>query len=96
MDFGLSIDSPFLTYGVSYRQILMKSAPDGAPNHDAISLLLGLTEENFRVGYSYDITVSTLGWGISDGAHEITLSYVWRTPSHLRTRPHRILPCAEF
>ena len=39
MDFGFSIDSPFLTYGVSYRQILMKSAPDGAPNHDAISLL---------------------------------------------------------
>lgn len=96
MDFGFSIDSPFLTYGISYRQMLLKSAPDGAPNHDAVSLLLGLTEENFRVGYSYDITVSTLGWGISDGAHELTLTYVWRTPSHLRTRPHRVLPCAEF
>lgn len=96
MDFGFSIDSPFLTYGISYRQILMKAAPDGAPNHDAISLLLGLTEENFRVGYSYDVTISTLGWGISDGAHELTLTYVWRTPSHLRTRPHRVLPCAEF
>ena len=67
MDFGISFDSPFLTYGVSYRQILMKQAPDGAPNHDAISLILGLTEEHFRVGYSYDITVSTLGWGITDG-----------------------------
>lgn len=96
MDFGISIDSPFLTYGVSYRQILMKQAPDGAPNHDAVSLLLGLTEENFRIGYSYDITVSTLGWGITDGAHELTLTYVWKTPSHLRTRPHRVLPCAEF
>lgn len=96
MDFGISIDSPFLTYGVSYRQILMKTAPDGAPNHDAISLILGLTEDNFRIGYSYDITVSTLGWGITDGAHELTLSYVWKTPSHLRTRPHRVLPCAEF
>ena len=96
MDFGISFDSPFLTYGVSYRQILMKQAPDGAPNHDAISLLLGLTEEHFRVGYSYDITVSSLGWGITDGAHELTLSYVWKTPSHLRSRPHRVLPCAEF
>ncbi len=96
MDFGISFDSPFLTYGISYRQILMKSAPDGAPNHDAVSVLIGLTEENFRVGYSYDITVSSLGWGISDGAHELTLTYVWKTPSHLRTRPHRILPCAEF
>lgn len=96
MDFGISFDSPFLTYGVSYRQILMKTAPDGAPNHDAISVLIGLTEDNFRVGYSYDITVSSLGWGITDGAHELTLSYVWKTPSHLRTRPHRILPCAEF
>lgn len=96
MDFGVSFDSPFLTYGISYRQILMKQAPDGAPNHDAISLLLGLTEENFRVGYSYDITVSSLGWGITDGAHELTLSYVWKTPSHLRSRPHRVLPCAEF
>ena len=96
MDFGISFDSPFLTYGISYRQILMKTAPDGAPNHDAVSVLIGLTEENFRVGYSYDITVSSLGWGITDGAHELTLTYVWKTPSHLRTRPHRILPCAEF
>lgn len=96
MDFGISFDSPFLTYGVSYRQILMKTAPDGAPNHDAISVLLGLTEEHFRVGYSYDITVSTLGWGITDGAHELTLTYVWKTPSHLRSKPHRVLPCAEF
>ena len=63
VDFGISFDSPFLTYGVSYRQILMKQAPDGAPNHDAISLILGLTEEHFRVGYSYDITVSSLGLG---------------------------------
>ena len=29
-------------------------------------------------------------------AHELTLTYVWKTPSHLRTRPHRVLPCAEF
>ena len=56
----------------------MKQAPDGAPNYDD-SLILGLTEEHFRVGYSYDITVSTLGWGITDGAHELTLSYVWKT-----------------
>ena len=95
MDFGISIDSPFRPTG-SPTARSDEDGADGAPNHDAISLILGLTEDNFRIGYSYDITVSTLGWGITDGAHELTLSYVWKTPSHLRTRPHRVLPCAEF
>ena len=42
------------------------------------------------------LPLTILGWGITDGAHELTLSYVWKTPSHLRSRPHRVLPCAEF
>ncbi len=41
-------------------------------NGDAIIALIGLQNDNFKFGYSYDITVSKLG-GNTGGAHELSL-----------------------
>ena len=43
-------------------------------NPDAIVALVGITYNNFRVGYSYDFTISQVG-GKAGGAHEI--SFAW-------------------
>lgn len=43
-------------------------------NADAIVALVGITYNNFRVGYSYDFTISQVG-GKAGGAHEI--SFAW-------------------
>lgn len=43
-------------------------------NPDAVVALIGITYNNFRVGYSYDFTVSQMG-GQAGGAHEI--SFAW-------------------
>ncbi len=43
-------------------------------NPDAVVALIGITYNNFRVGYSYDFTVSQMG-GKAGGAHEI--SFAW-------------------
>ncbi len=43
-------------------------------NPDAIVALVGITYNNFRIGYSYDFTVSQVG-GKAGGAHEI--SFAW-------------------
>ena len=43
-------------------------------NPDAAIVLVGLTWNNLRVGYSYDFTVSKVG-GSSGGAHEISFSW---------------------
>ena len=93
---GFHFDSHPITYGIWYRQLLTKENPAQSANHDAIALLLGYADANWRVGYSYDFTVSDLSWGVTDGAHEVTLTYTWFTPSHLRKSRPRVLPCAKF
>jgi type IX secretion system PorP/SprF family membrane protein len=46
---------------------------------DAIGILLGLNWQDFRFGYSYDITTSAIGSsGRSSGSHEIMLGYCFK------------------
>jgi type IX secretion system PorP/SprF family membrane protein len=44
-------------------------------NRDAFILAVGINTGTFKVGYSYDITVSKLNNGISGGSHEVSLGF---------------------
>jgi hypothetical protein len=42
-------------------------------NRDAFIICLGVSTERFKIGYSYDLTVSKLGNGVSGGSHEVSM-----------------------
>jgi type IX secretion system PorP/SprF family membrane protein len=51
--------------------------------------LFGYRFEDFNIAYSYDFTVSRLGFG-SGGSHEIALIYTFTVKAHRR---YRAIPC---
>ncbi len=61
----LGLDFAFA--GIAYRHT--------PTNPDAIILSAGLRQSNLRLGYSYDITVSSIA-APTGGAHEISLTYI--------------------
>ena len=63
MNIGTYVKHGNLTFGAWFR------------NRDAFILSLGLQTKSFRVGYSYDITVSKLNNGTSYGSHEVSMGF---------------------
>ncbi len=61
LNIGTYVKYNNFTAGVWYR------------NSDAFILLLGINTGTFKIGYSYDITVSKLNNRVSSGSHEISL-----------------------
>ena len=63
-------------------------------NKDAFILSFGVNTDNFRVGYSYDITVSKLGNGVSGGSHEISLGFNLKCKK--KPKDFRKISCPSF
>ena len=84
-NYGLYLDwQPFLV-GVWYRH--------GIENPDAFIFMVGAQHDHFKVGYSYDVTVSELSYNVL-GAHEITLGILLPVPE----QKHRVkaIRCPSF
>jgi len=85
INIGGSLSSDHLALGLSYRR--------GFNNSDALIILVGYELEKYKIGYSYDMTVSKLGLS-SGGAHEISLQIqlgcFYKKPSQ------NTIPCPKF
>lgn len=89
--------APFV-FGFWYRGIPgVKSYETGYANNDALIVLVGysIPDRNFRMGYSYDVTVSRLASN-SGGAHEISIIYEVASKRSKRKSRRFIVPCAKF
>ena len=84
-NYGLYLDwMPFLV-GAWYRH--------GLENPDAFIFMVGAQHDHFKVGYSYDVTVSELSNSVL-GAHEITLGILLPVPE----QKHKVkaIRCPSF
>ncbi len=87
LNYGAYLDwSPFI-FGAWFRQSMAFS------NRDALVLLFGLEWGDYKIGYSYDITVSSLS-NVSGGAHEITLGAKFPCPE--KHKKIRAIKCPSF
>lgn len=77
LDIGLYYYHLPLNVGIWYRGLPFKKYAATYSSRESIALLIGfdITDYNFRVGYSYDLTISNLGVANSLGAHEVSLIY---------------------
>ena len=82
INFGTYVKYNNFTAGAWYR------------NNDAFILVFGINTGTFKLGYSYDLTVSRLNNGTSGGSHEISLGL------NLNCRPKGVtfktLSCPSF
>ena len=95
-DIGAYYFKSFLNVGIWYRGLPFKRYKPGYPNRESIAILLGVEvpDKNFKIGYSYDITVSPLGITNTQGAHEVSLVY---EVAKRKKRNRRVLvSCPKF
>jgi type IX secretion system PorP/SprF family membrane protein len=95
LDLGFYYNYYPLVVGVWYRGIpLFKSYEPSYNNHESLILLVGIDYKNkFRIGYSYDFTISQLSMS-SGGSHEISLIYEW--PGSSKKSRMRRIACPKF
>jgi type IX secretion system PorP/SprF family membrane protein len=85
LNYGFYVNwSPFVS-GVWFRQNFQ--------NSDAIIFLVGIQQSSFKIGYSYDLTVSKLT-NITGGAHEISFALQFRCP--IKKKKIRTINCPAF
>jgi type IX secretion system PorP/SprF family membrane protein len=95
LDLGAYFEREPFFAGLWYRGIpLLKAYQQGYQNNDAVAILLGVSINEMRIGYSYDLTISRLA-GYTAGSHEISLVFEMadrRKKKALSKR--RVIPCA--
>jgi len=91
LDLGMYWFKEPLVFGVWWRGLPVFK---GHFDRDAVILLVGYKTSNLHIGYSYDLTVSSLITH-TGGAHEISLVYEFRSNPRRKIKVHAI-PCPEF
>jgi type IX secretion system PorP/SprF family membrane protein len=95
IDLGFYYSKNYFVLGLWYRGIpLFRPVPEYR-NNDALVLLVGVVVEKFRIGYSYDVTLSKLTNVSTAGTHEISLSYQFCNPKK-KKKKNILISCPKF
>lgn len=86
LNLGMYIKKQALTAGLWFRQT--------SKNSDAAIVLLGMKFPKFRLGYSYDVTISNARTA-TQGSHELSVTFEITMPKKTRSRV-KTLVCPEL
>ena len=77
LDIGASYFYKLIRFNVWYRGIPFKTYSNGFKNSESVAFMLGYEplDKPFKIGYSYDYTISSLSSKRTAGAHEVTVSH---------------------
>lgn len=97
LDLGAYLERDPVFAGLWYRGLpLLKAYAPGVANNDAVAAVIGLKVNDWRFGYSYDLTISRLA-ASTGGAHEITMVYELANARRAKSMAkRRVVPCAKF
>lgn len=84
LDLGFYVNLDPVVLGVWYR------------NQDAVIALVGLQKGIFRIGYSYDYTISRLTNRITTGSHEISVVAEFEKGRKPVGKKRKDIPCPRF
>ena len=87
LNLGFYIKKQALTAGMWFRQT--------SKNSDALIFLLGLKFTQFRVGYSYDVTVSGARTA-TQGSHELSMAFEIKPSRKQTKKTSKAMRCPEF
>jgi type IX secretion system PorP/SprF family membrane protein len=98
LDMGAYLTWSPMVFGLWYRGIPIVKSKYGNPNRESMVMLIGYKQDNFSIGYSYDLTLSQLGPS-AGGAHELSIAYLMDFDFSLKkpfVKWKRNLSCPKF
>jgi type IX secretion system PorP/SprF family membrane protein len=96
LDLGIYYTRNLIVLGLWYRGIPLFKPEPTYQNNDALILLFGVNVQKYKIGYSYDYTLSKLTNASSKGSHEISMSYQFCTFKKTRKRKNTLVVCPKF
>ncbi len=91
MNLGLYFQKTPIVVGAWFRNFIKD--PAGGGMYDAVIVLVGFEYQKFKVGYSYDMTISQLG-NASGGAHEFSFTLKFECPR--KPPKYKRIKCPAF
>ncbi len=98
LDMGAYLTWSPMVIGLWYRGIPIAKSKAGNPTRESMVALVGYKQDNFSIGYSYDLTLSSLG-PAAGGAHELSIAYLFDFDFSLKkpfVKWKRNLSCPKF
>jgi hypothetical protein len=96
IDLGVYYSKNLLVFGGWYRGIPVFKPVAGYENNDALIVLFGINVTTYKIGYSYDITVSSLSHNTSGGSHEISMAYQFCNFKKPKKKKNGLISCPKF